>query len=249
MIKEGIMWPSTSPWAAPVVLVPKHYGGIRFCVDYRRLNGRIHLDGYPMPQAQQILESLHGAAVFSTLDLKSGYWQVALEEDSIPNQPFQLQIDASEVGLGAVLTHEADAQEHVIAYTSSLLRGAEKNYSTSEKERLAVVWAVEKWRVYLEGRHFLVFTGLAALTWVFNHPKSSSRLTRWAIRLQGFDFSVQYREGKCNVVPDTLSRSPSKQAERVLATFQVASTVMDDLPIDWCELAKAQNEDDTLEPC
>ncbi|KAL6481683.1 hypothetical protein MHYP_G00097630 [Metynnis hypsauchen] len=73
MKEKGIIRASMSPWASPVRLVPKKEGGVRFCIDYWKLNTKTNLDGYPMPQVQDILESLHGATVFSTLDLRRGY--------------------------------------------------------------------------------------------------------------------------------------------------------------------------------
>lgn len=163
---------------------------------------------------------------------------------------FRVQTDASEVGLGAVLTQDSEGEEHVVAYASRLLHGAEKSYSVSEKECLAVIWAVEKWRSYLEGRSFEVVTDHSALTWVFQHPKLSSRLTRWTIRLQGFDFNVKYKKGQCNVVPDVLSRSLESTATSGMVTVvkAIKSTVNPaNLPVDLSQLSSAQQGDSEIQ--
>ena len=80
MLQAGVIEPYESPWSAPVVLVNKKDGRRRFCVDYRALNEVTKTDSYPLPRADDILESLNGARYFSHFDLVRGYWQFEVQE-------------------------------------------------------------------------------------------------------------------------------------------------------------------------
>ena len=82
MLESGAIWPSQSAWCNAVVLVRKKDGGLWFCIDFCHLNAHIKKDSYPLPRIQEVLESLVGAGHFSCLDLKSGFWQIKMEEAS-----------------------------------------------------------------------------------------------------------------------------------------------------------------------
>ena len=88
MLQLGKIHPSMSPWASPVVIVPKTDGTIRFCVDYRKVNGVTKMDAYPIPSMERMIDKVASAKYISTLDLTKGYWQILLETSTIEKSAF-----------------------------------------------------------------------------------------------------------------------------------------------------------------
>ena len=401
MLKQGIIDVSSSPWSSPIVLVKKKDGTTRFCVDYRKLNAVTRKDSYPLPRIDDVLDSLSGSKYFTTLDLQSGYHQVAMHSDSkdktafvmhagvyaydvmsfglcnalpcfqrlmsrvlhglkwklclvyiddviifaptlekhlsrlqlvferlrqanlklkpskcyfvetsvnflgfvvsangispdpdkIPvvksfptpqsvkevcsflglanyyrrfvhnfanissplnrltrkdvafvwtpeceeaflelkhrlcsapilaypdfNQPFHLYTDASQYALGYILGQCINGREHVIAYGGRELSYAEKNYSTTEREALAVVAGVKRYQPYLAGNKFYIHTDHGSLSWLMRIKDPTGRLarwalqynfSRWALQLQQYNFEIIHRAGTSNGNADALSR-------------------------------------------
>ncbi|CAN6552297.1 unnamed protein product [Malus baccata var. baccata] len=120
--------------------------------------------------------------------------------------PFELMCDASDYALGAVLGQRKNKHSHVIYYASRTLNDAQLNYSTTEKELLAVVFALDKFRSYLIGTKVIVFTDHAALKYLFTKKEAKPRLIRCMLLLQEFDIEIRDKKGCENVVADHLSR-------------------------------------------
>jgi len=127
---------------------------------------------------------------------------------------FFLQTDASATGLGAVLTQTFEDGERVIAYASRTLNTAERNYSATELECLAIVWGIRRMRSYLEGYTFTVVTDHQALKWLGKLESPTGRLGRWVLELQQYEFDIKYRRGTLNRVVDALSRLPKTSSAR-----------------------------------
>lgn len=425
MLKLGVIEKSTSGWSSPVLMVPKKDGTFRFCVDFRKLNSVTEKDAYPLPYISSILTKLGGSRYLSSMDIKSAFWQIKLDETSKPytaftipgrglfqwtrmpfglhnapatfqrlvdtvfgpelepyvfvylddiilatptfekhlevlseifrrlnaagltlkenkcvfcrselkflgyvinrqgilvdpskveaivnlprpktvtevrriigmigwyrrfvdgfsdliapltrllrkgkrfewdesceksfqrikdalvsapiltspnfEHPFYVQTDASAYGVGCVLTQRYDGREHVICYLSRTLSRSEANYSSTERELLAVLYSIEKLRCYLEGYKFYVITDCHSLVWLNNLKNPQGRLARWALRLQQFDYEVVHRKGKDNIVPDTLSRN------LIVPENIISSIVVDDTGDKWyLKMLKLVNED------
>jgi hypothetical protein len=124
------------------------------------------------------------------------------------SQPFILTTDASCYVLGAILSQGTLGKDGPIAYASRTLNGAELNYSTVEKECLAVVWACKHFRPYLLGKPFQIWTDHKGLIWIFNVNDPSSRLLRWCILLEEYEFEIKYKPGRQNTNADSLSIYP-----------------------------------------
>ncbi|CAK1577892.1 unnamed protein product [Parnassius mnemosyne] len=119
---------------------------------------------------------------------------------------FNLTTDASNFAIGAVLSQGPIGSDKPVCYASRTLNESEINYSTIEKELLAIVWATKYFRPYLFGRKFKILTDHKPLQWMMNLKEPNSHLTRWRLRLSEYDFTVIYKKGKINTNADALSR-------------------------------------------
>ncbi|KAL0540733.1 hypothetical protein IC582_020746 [Cucumis melo] len=418
MLATGIIRPSVSPFSSPVILVKKKDGGWRFCVDYKALNRATVPDKFPIPMIDELLDELHGASIFSKIDLKSGYHQIRVRDEDVKKiafrtheghyefmvmpfgltnapatfqalmnqvfrpylrkfilvffddilvyskdveshlehlsivftllrehslfanrkkchfgkerieylghwvsskgveadkekiramlewpiprnikelrgflgltgyyrrfvanygtiaapltrltkknnfhwtaettvafeqlkaamvtllvlalpdfqQPFELETDASGFGLGAVLSQN----KRPIAYFSQKLSKTAKEKSVYERELMAIVLAVEKWRHNLLGHHFVVFTDQKALRYILEQRELIPGIQKWLMKLMGFYFEIFYRAGPENKVADALSRIPIEAQLNVIVVPSI---------LDVKVVEKEVQEDDKL---
>ncbi|KAK4382232.1 Retrovirus-related Pol polyprotein from transposon.6 [Sesamum angolense] len=205
----------------------------RVCIDYRKLNAATRKDHFPLPFINQMLERilsmihqgfLENAQPLCTLLQKDAIFEFdgacaaafdKLKESltSAPvirspdwNLPFEIMCDASNHAIGAVLGQRIGKEPHVIYYASRMLDNTQSNYTTTEKELLAVVFALEKFRHYLLGTKVVVFSDHAALKYLLSKKEAKPRLIRWILLLQEFDLTIKDKKGAENLVADHLSR-------------------------------------------
>ena len=128
-----------------------------------------------------------------------------------PTKQIELRVDASNLGLGAHLVQIDGKRRQLLACASRTLQKHEKNYSTTEKECLAIVFGLKKFRPYLFGRKFTVVTDHCGLCYLMNAKDLENRLARWSLKVMDYDFDIVYNKGTKHQDADFLSRNPFKE--------------------------------------
>ena len=120
--------------------------------------------------------------------------------------PFEVMCDASNLAVGAVLRQMEEGKLYVVYYASKTLNETQRNYTTIEKELMAVVYALDKIRAYLLGAEIIIFTDHSALKYLLTKQNAKARFIRWVLLLQEFNLQIRDKKGVENVVADHLSR-------------------------------------------
>nr|GFC05596.1 reverse transcriptase domain-containing protein [Tanacetum cinerariifolium] len=206
--------------------------GWRVCIDYRKLNEATRKDHFPLPFMDQMLERQAGNDYYCFLDGFSGYFQIPIDPKDQEKTTFTcimlghkiskkgIEVDKAKIEVISKLPHSTTVkairravlgqriEKHFrpIYYASKTMNQAEANYTTTEKEMLAVVYAFKKFRSYLIMNKSIVYTDHSALKYLFTKKHAKARLLRWILLLQEFDFKVTDTRGAENYAADHLSR-------------------------------------------
>ncbi|KAL2232583.1 UNVERIFIED_CONTAM: putative mitochondrial protein [Sesamum indicum] len=283
MLQNGIIRPSQSSFASPVLLVKKKDSGWRLCVDYRKWNtwGISYLEigvainpqkiesmvNWPTPTTVKALRGFLGLTGYyrkfikgygtiskplTELLKKDGFvWNQEAEEAfknlkrimtttpvlAMPDfsQPFTVETDACGKGIEAVLMQNG----RPITYLSKALSLKNMGLSIYEKEFLALLLAVTKWRHYLQDRQFIIKTDQRSLKHILDQRLDSILQHRWVSKLLGLNYEVQYKKGSENRAADALSRLEHGETE--LASNAITTQI----PV-WIQEVQSSYEGNTL---
>lgn len=112
--------------------------------------------------------------------------------------PFHVHVDASSIALGIILAQPGEGLDHPIAFASRKLSSADHNYTTTEREGLAMVYALQKFKHYMLGAHFKMYTNHSALKYLVNKPVLGGRICKWLLLFQEYDFEIIVKPGRLN---------------------------------------------------
>lgn len=158
-------------------------------------------------------------------------------------KPFILTTDASGFAIGGILSQGDIGKDLPVTYTSRLLNQAEQNYSTIEKELLAIIYCTKHFRPYLYGRKFTLITDHRPLVWLQSIKDPSSRLIRWRLQLIEYDYKITYKPGRINSNADALSRNPPVSINHV----ETPDSDLDEAETDDNTDTSSDEEDDILD--
>ncbi|GBN83218.1 Retrovirus-related Pol polyprotein from transposon 17.6 [Araneus ventricosus] len=142
------------------------------------------------------------------IELKNRLTEMPVLYASDYNREFIVQTDASDLGIGIVLSQRDDKNEkHPVLYLSKKFTDAQRKYGTTEKECAAIIYAIKKLKYYLDGQHFTIETDHNPLVWLNSNAGTNQRFMRWFLALQPFQYKVVHEAGKKHLNADALSRS------------------------------------------